>query len=385
MSSSPALVESDRPGINGHEAPLPEPLLGLLGQVADTRHRRGVRHQLGAVLSVAVAATLAGARSLTAIAEWAADAPRQVLAALGVLGRPPSEPTIRRLLTQVGGDGLDALIGGWMGTRTAVAGGRRVIAFDGKTVRGARTAAGEAPHLLAGLCQTTGVVLAQVSVGAKTNEIPVLQRLVGLLDLKQAVVTADAMHCQRDTAAAIVAAGGHYILTVKDNQPSLRRRVKSLPWKNIPALAASRESRHGRRDTRTLKITAVSAQVAGGIGFPGASQVLRLTRTRIVKGRRSRETVYAVTSLSAADATADQIAGWLRGHWRIENQLHWVRDVDFDEDRSRVRTGGGPQAMATLRNTALSLLRLAGHTDIAAALRHHGRDFTRPVALLLAC
>jgi predicted transposase YbfD/YdcC len=143
------------------------------------------------------------------------------------------------------------------------------------------------------------------------------------------VVTADAMHCQRDRAAAVVAAGGHYILTIKHNQPSLRRRVKSLPWKTIPALAASRASRHGRRQTRRLKITEVAAQVAGGIGFPGASQVLRLTRTRIVKGRRSRETAYAVTSQSAADATPDQIAGWLRGHWRIENQLHWVHEAGF--------------------------------------------------------
>ncbi len=340
-----------------------------------------MRHRLGAVLAVALAVTLAGARSFTAIAEWAADAGPEVLAALGVTGTPPSEPTVRRLLGLVGGDGLDAAVAGWMWTRTSCIAGRRVIAFDGKRLRGSRTTPGSAVHLLSGLCQSTGVVLAQVSVGAKTNEIPMLQRLVAVLDVAGAVITADALHCQRDTAAAIVATSGHFVLTVKDNQPGLRRTLKRLPWKTIPALCVSRETGHGRRETRTLKIT----EVANGIGFPGVAQVLRLTRTRVVKGRCRRETVYAVTSLSATDATPTHIAGWIRGHWAIENSLHWVRDVDFDEDRSRVRARGGPQAMATLRNTAISVLRLAGHTNIAAALRHHGRDAKRPANFLLTC
>jgi len=86
-----------------------------------------------------------------------------------------------------------------------------------------------------------------------------------------------------------------------------------------------------------------------------------------------------------ADAGPEQIAAWLRGHWTIENWLHWVRDVDYDEDRSQIHTRSGPQAMATLRNTAIGILRLAGHTNIAAALRHHTRDFNRPVELLLSC
>jgi predicted transposase YbfD/YdcC len=210
-----------------------------------------------------------------------------------------------------------------------------------------------------------------------------LAGLLKVLDIEGAVVTADAMHCQRDTAQTIRECGGHYILTVKDNQPNLRKQVKSLPWKDIPRLAVSREHGHGRQDTRTLKATELSR----GIGFPGAAQVLRLTRTRATRttGKRTRETVYAITSLTAADASPEQIAAWLRGHWRIENRLHWVRDVDYNEDRSQIRTGSGPQVMATLRNTAIGLLRLAGHTNIAAALRHHIRDFNRPVELLLTC
>lgn len=358
-------------------------LFSVLERVADPRKRRGVRHSVAAVVAVALAATIAGARSFAGIAEWAADAPLPVLARLGVRRRPPSEATIRRLLSRLPADAVDAVIGAWMWLRTSTIDGRRVIAFDGKTLRGARDTAGNLTHLLAGLCQRTGTVLAQVAVGAKTNEIPMLSTLLDALDITGAVVTADAMHCQRDTATAIRKRGGHYILTVKANQPSLRARVKALPWKEIPPLAVTRERGHGRQDTRTLKAT----ELTSGIGFPGAVQVLRLTRTRTTRktGKRTRETVYAITSLAAADAAPERIATWLRGHWAIENQLHWIRDVDYDEDRSRVRTGSAPQLMATLRNTAISLLRLAGHTNIAAALRHHTRDFNRPIELLMTC
>lgn len=379
-SAPPATLTTEA---SGQRIPVPTGLLTVLGQVIDPRKRRGVRHRLATVLAIALAATLAGTRSFTAIAEWAADAPIETLARLGARGRPPSEATIRRLLTLLPADTLDTVIGAWMWLRTNTINGRRVIAFDGKTLRGARDTAGNLVHLLAGLCQHTGVVLAQVAVGAKTNEIPMLAGLLKVLDIAGVVVTADAMHCQRKTAQTICERGGHYILTVKDNQPTLRKRVKALPWKAIPVLAVSREHGHGRQDTRTLKAT----ELASGIGFPGTAQVVRLTRTRTVRstGKRTRETVYAITSLTVADASAEQIAAWLRGHWMIENRLHWVRDVDYDEDRSRIRTGSGPQVMAILRNTAIGLLRLAGHVNIAAALRHHVRDFNRPVELLLTC
>ncbi len=261
--------------------------------------------------------------------------------------------------------------------------GRRVIALDGKSLRGARDGAGNLTHLLSALCQQSGTVLGQLSVGAKTNEVPVLAKLLDTMDITGAVITADALHTQHGTAEYIVSRGAHYILTVKNNQRNLRKRLKALPWKQVPVLATDREHRHGRTATRSLKATAIAA----GIGFPHAVQVLQLTRkTRRHPGARLHtEIVYAVTSLSATDAHPSQVTGWLRGHWGIENRIHWVRDVTFDEDRSQVRTNAGPQVMATLRNTALSLLRLAGQTSIAAALRHHSRDPHRPITLLLSC
>lgn len=385
VPSSPTLclVDDSDPllGELGDVPSAPAGLLDVIAQVPDPRKPRGKRHELTAVLGIALAATLTGARSFTAITEWAADAAPQVLARLGVTGMVPCESTIRRCLQRLTADDLDRLLGAWMWLRTSTLGGRRVIAFDGKTLRGARDAAGRLTHLLAGLCHATGTVIAQVAVGAKTNEIPMLRTLLASIDITSAVITADALHCQRDTAEAIIAGGGHYILTVKANQPHLHTHLKSLPWKHVPVCDRSTEYRHGRTATRTLK----ACEIAAGIGFPHAIQVLRLTRTVTVAktGKRYTETVYALTSLSVTDATPTEVAGWLRGHWAIENKLHWVRDVTYAEDHSQIRTGAGPQVMATLRNTVISLIRLNGHDNIAKALRHNARHHHRPVNMLL--
>ena len=359
----------------------PPGLLALLDRVTDPRKRRGVRHRLPVILAVALSATLAGARSFTAIAEWITDAPPAERARLGIGAAPPSESTVRRTLQRLAPDRLDELVGAWMWLRTNVIDGRRVIAFDGKTLRGARDGAGNLTHLLAGLCHRTGTVLGQLEVGAKTNEIPLLRTLLDTMDIADVVVTADALHCQRGTAEYITGRGGHYIFTVKDNQPKLRKQLKGLPWKQIPILHTRTESGHGRIEKRVLKAT----EIAEGILFPKAVQVLQLTRTVTDRktGKRHTEVVYAVTSLSAIDAQPGQVADWLRGHWHIENRLHWVRDVTYAEDHSQIRTQGGPQVMATLRNVAISLHRLDGHDNIAAALRHHARDHQRPITLLL--
>jgi predicted transposase YbfD/YdcC len=134
-------------------------------------------------------------------------------------------------------------------------------------------------------------------------------------------------------------------------------------------------------EKRTLKVVTISA----GILFPHALQAIQITRrARKLNGKKWRtEVVYAITSLSAAQTTDAELAAWIRGHWCVENRLHWVRDVTFDEDRSQIRTRNGPRVMATLRNLAIGLLRLAGATNIAQALRHHAWDPLRPVELLL--
>jgi predicted transposase YbfD/YdcC len=205
--------------------------------------------------------------------------------------------------------------------------------------------------------------------------------LDSITDLDGVLVTADAMHAQRDHAEYLHGRGAHYALTVKQNQRNLRRHLAALPWSDVPSGHRETDTTHGRTVTRTYKVVTIAA----GIAFPHAAQAMQITRTRKRNGsskRVSRETVYAITSLTAEQADPAALASYIRRHWHVENKLHWVRDVTMGEDLSRVRTGGGPQMMASLRNLAVSLLRLADHTNIAKALRHIGRDPNRATRLV---
>jgi predicted transposase YbfD/YdcC len=359
-------------------------LLELLATVPDPRSRRGIRHGLPGILAVAVAAVLTGAKSFAAIGQWVADADPDLLAALGAgRKRGPSETAIRRAFARLDAARLDAILAAWMWTRTHVVDQRRVIAIDGKTIRGARTkdASGNtitaAPHLVAAYDHGSGTVLGQLAVTAKSNEIPAVRTLLAGFDLTDVTVTVDALHTQTDTAKFILDAGGDYVFTAKRNQPTLYEACKALPWHEVPARRVTNHG-HGRRVTRTIKVV----QAPPWIEFHGAVQIAQIRRTVTRKGRKTVEVVYLITSADARTAPPATLAAWVQGHWGIENRVHWVRDVTYGEDGSQVRSGAAPHVMATLRNLVISLLRLTGWTNIAQALRHHAARSGRPLALL---
>jgi predicted transposase YbfD/YdcC len=392
--SSPILAVAQRPAPPAALAPEQcRSLLEDLAQIADPRHRRGRQHALGAVLAVAVAAVLAGARSLAAIGEWAADAPQPVLAALGVrrhpltgAWRPPAEATVRRVLARVDPDALDRAIGAWLAAQHPPPGPgppgrspRRAVAVDGKTLRGSGHHDRSRVQLLAAMDHTSRGVLGQADVDHATNEIARFRPLLDRLDLTATVVTADALHTQHAHADWLVT-GKHaaYLLVVKANQPTLHQQLKALPWREVPVADHTRDRGHGRVEIRRLQVTTVA-----GLGFPHATQALRITRrVRPLGSRRWRTVVvYAVTSLTAAQAHPARLADWIRGHWGIE-ALHHIRDVTFAEDASQLRTGTAPRAMASLRNLAIAILHAHGDRNIAAALRRNARDATRVLPLL---
>jgi predicted transposase YbfD/YdcC len=250
-------------------------LLTALAKVPDPRKRRGVRHSITTSLALAVCAVLAGCRSFTAIGEWVANASEQVLAALEVGGCAPCESTIRRVLGRLDGDELDCAIGGWATARTEPsAGTRRALAIDGKTVRGSGSSGQNARHLLAAIDHRGGVVLGQVDVESKTNEITRFSSLCeGISNLTDAVVTADALHAQRSHADYLVLQrGSPYLLTVKGNQPSLHTQLKKLPWKDVPPAQTSIDRAHGRVEQRIVKTVTVQT----GIVFPHARQAIQI-------------------------------------------------------------------------------------------------------------
>ena len=356
----------------------------VLATVADPRHRRGVRYVFTEVLLLCAAAVLSGAKSLTMISEWAADAHQRGL--IGSWKRMPSIPTLHRIAAKTDPETLDAAIHTWIrlyrahqaASREQKTGSKpqvQAVAVDGKEVRGSKHAGGTKTFLMGALEHTSGVVLAQESVHEKSNEIPHLPALLEKLGpLEGTVITADALHTLHQQATAITSRGGHYLFTVKTNAKTLHTQISQAGWGRRKPRHQKREKAHGR--TSSWEVTVMTAP--GFIDFPKAAQIIRLQRGRHEHRHRDDETtgefVYAITSLPAKTASPKVLAELLRGHWSIENRLHWVRDTAYSEDISQIRTGNAAHVMASLRNLAISTLRLAGETNITAAIRHYGRD-----------
>jgi predicted transposase YbfD/YdcC len=401
-----------RPDLNNVEITGDDGLLAALADVTDPRQARGIRHQLASILAVAVCAVLSGADGLVAIADYAATMPQGALVRLGVrynqrLGCyvPPSYSTLRRAFKDhVDPGAFDQAVSAWLyrqvlaGNITAAQLEHLIVALDGKTVRGA-TNAGDPLHLFAAIIHGTGTVIAQTAVPTKKGEgtqlAPALGQIAQLRaqhdgppgqhgdgpraaagqtgpgKLAKIIVTADALHTTRATATQITRDGGNYILIAKGNQPKLYQALDEIDWNALPVAHATSDTGHGRRDERILKV--IGAHQVPGLGFPGVKQAFLLERYRYDKNGKliSAAAVLGITSCTATELTAPGLAAAIRGHWSIE-VLHWLRDMTFNEDSSTLRKGSAPRVMSTLRNLAISLLRLFGFDNIAAARRQIG-------------
>jgi len=367
--------------------------------VPDPRRRRGIRHPLPVILGLAVAAVLAGCVTLADITAWISRAPPELLAALdarpGAAGRRAPHPdTVERVFALLGAQHLADQTGAYLMGRTGtapvafpVAGPVMLpaLAIDGKAVRGAIGADGMIPYLLAAATHGESAVIAERLIGPKTNEVPEFRPLLRGLEIAGWVLTMDAGHTVRSHATFICEELlAHFIMIAKHNQKGLFERLDALDWASVPVTHKSTGTGHGRRETRTIQVMDAPAD----LGFPHVAQVFLIERhtTRKIRRRkknsrkyttkeiRSAIAVLGITSLSAREAAPEHLAAYVRGHWSIENKVHWVRDVTFREDASQVKTGSRPRIMATLRNLAIGLIRQAGYTKIAATIRRIRND-----------
>lgn len=285
---------------------------------------------------------------------------------------------------------MEAKLGAWaegivVSTLPAQAVGDVAVALDGKTLRGSRKQGAPGVHLLSALAHHMGLTLAQQAVDDKTNEITQVETVLSQLVLPGRVFTMDALLTQRQVAQTIVAGGGDYVMIVKENQRQLRSDIELVftlpPAGDRQETARTVDIGHGRIEQRNIT---TSEALVGYSDWPGLAQVFELGRYVITQktGEERVEVVYGVTSLRPERVTPGQLLALVRGHWHIENKSHWVRDVTFDEDRSQVRCGNIPHVMAALRNTAIGLLRWAGHTNIAAACRRLAAQPAQALALI---
>lgn len=368
----------------------------VLGQVSDPRRRQGRRFELATTLGLVVAAVLGGSRSLTAISEWARRAPTRALVALGCPLRRgayvvPSESMIRSLLGRLDDAELAAHLGGWLLAHlgTEELDGLIGIAVDGKTARGSRSADRRAVHILSAFLHQARATLAARSVQEKSNEIPALVPLLSPLQVPtgaggQVVVTADALHCQVETVRFLrEEKGWHFVLPVAANQPKLFIALDGIDWANIKPAQVRTEIGHGRVETRSIQLAPVPQDLAFAQADKIAQVFLIERQVHDRKGKLlSAAACLGITSLTAGAAGPAQIAALVRGHWSIENSSHHVRDVTYQEDASRVRTGNAPAVMAALRCFAIGALRMAGFTNIAAGTRWAGSDTRNALSIL---
>lgn len=379
----------------------------LMRRFAQIPDQRSVcRHPLVVVLTLVACATLViGGDSVTAIWQWAARTPQPILERIGAhrdqftgLFTVPSERTFRRILAGVDADALDAAIGAYLAdvmtadvpapripdtpgppereqrrtrarlvTHPAPAGLLPAAAIDGKAARGARTEDGPV-FLVAAISHEHAVVPGRTQVPSKRGEGPAARELLKDLDVTGMVVTLDALRTTKATARLITRdLNAHYVLILKGNQPLAYAAAQALlvgpdtDWTATSDMTGDRG--HGRTEHRSIPVDDTL--------FPGARQAFRLRRDvgGLDGAWTSKEIVYGITGLPTDLVGPAHLSHYQRAHRTVENRLHWVRDCTFNEDKSQVRTGNAPRALATFRNLSISTIRLAGRTNIAHARR----------------
>ena len=382
-------------------------LYRVLEQVSDSRHKRGVRYPLALILSLIVLGKLAGMTSLAGIAEWVrlrADRLKTVLPL--TRASLPCASTYGNVLRTVEAEDLTHRLSDWLirldATRRCGAEPSRLliqaearerhvhVVLDGKTLRGTLGHAAsdqQSAHLVTLYEAQTGVVLAQQAVPDKSNEITLEATLLTPAHVHGRIVTADAMHTQKACCTQITRFGGDYVLFAKGNQPTLEEDLR-LFFSEPPSdcrdwrQAETWNKGHGRLERREL-VASTELKEFLASSWPGVEQVFCLRRTVEQRGQVRSQTVYGISSLSPRQASASRLLALVRAHWRIENRLHWRRDVTLREDHSQVRKGNAPQVVAALNNLVLAVFDFLGVHQVPKQMRLLDAQPLRAVRLLL--
>jgi predicted transposase YbfD/YdcC len=344
------------------EAPSPLDIPGHFANLPDPRHPAFRDHHLfGDIVAIALCAVLSGATSWDTIASFG-ERKEKWLRSLGLKlpNGVPAHDTYNRIFSAIGPRAFQDCFNRWLCAVCDTLGVVHVP-IDGKTLRGSRGPEGTCLHLVSAWAAEGRLTLAQVAVADKSNEITAIPQLLRVLDLEGALVSIDAMGCQKEIAREVLAAGGDYLLAVKENQPTLYTDIEAAFAKAQRRgfvgvrhdTFASEETGHGRHEERQYTVLYDLDGLSTKEDWQGLAAIVRVERRRRVGDKESNEVAYYISSSTAA---AVVLARGIRLHWGIENGCHWVLDVVFGEDRSRVRQGHAAENLAWLRKMVLALL-----------------------------
>ena len=390
-------------------------LRDFLDQVSDPRSRRGLRYPMRAVLAILVGSRLAGCQTLTKLCDFGRSLSQETLAAIGSRRRPqtgryeaPGISSWHYILKRIDAAEVERLLAAW--TAGQVLEEQEVqedsgegepvlqaIAMDGKVLRGSYDrdldADGKpldkpAQQQLSALHIQSGVVVGQRGFSGKKDEAEgvTLREVAEELAGPGVCILADALHTNRPTTEFLLDLGLDFVLTAKDNQPTVLEEVRdSFHWDCMPAHTTV-DGGHGRIETRSIRVSDELDPQVPYVSFPGVRFVAQVRRQGEFKkdgGQRKPETVYLLTSLSAEQATPERLLELNRGYWGIENRVHWVRDVAMGEDRSRIRKGELPRLLAAFANLAISILRLLETVNISRRMSQLRMQPNEAVGMLL--
>ena len=344
------------------DADAPRGLLRYFQDMNDPRHHN-VHHRLDDIVAIAILAVICGAENWSDVAYFGRCKQKWLKTFLALPNGIPSHDTFGRVFARLDPIEFERCFVNWTAAVAKLPHGR-LVAIDGKTLRRSfdRAADKAAIHMINAWCRENRLVLGQLAEEAKENEIVAIPKLLKLLDLNGAVVSIDAIGCQKQIARQIVKQGGDYLLQVKANQGQMYQQLKATLDEAIGLKFADMEhdfhrtvyGDHGRIETRRLWCTRDIDWLPGLEQWEGLRSVAVVQRCRQINGKTSTERAYYISSLPGDDA--EQMLDLARGHWSIENQLHWSLDVSFGEDASRIRTGHAAENFSRLRRFALGLL-----------------------------
>jgi len=339
-------------------------VLRVLEQVEDPRVNRTKLHSLPDILLVTICAVLSGADSWTEVELFGRTKLEWLRGYIPLANGIPSHDTFGRVFARLDPLQLEKCFFQWMSALAQATNGR-LIAIDGKTIRRSfDQASGKAAiHMVSAWCEANHLVLGQLATEEKSNEITAIPRLLEMLDVRNAVVTIDAMGCQKAIAQKIIEEKGHYVLQLKENQPALHALVKEtfdeLTSRGIPCVPymyhEETNAGHGRVETRRVWTTDWTDWYQERHEWVGLKSFVCVESTRQIGDHRSTERRYFISDLDGKDAKV--MLGYVRGHWGIENKLHWSLDMTFREDNLRNRVGHSAQNLSRIRRLALNLLR----------------------------
>jgi predicted transposase YbfD/YdcC len=327
--------------------------------------RHNVRHVFTDILTITILAVLCKSDDFVEIVEWGRAHLEWLKTFLGLPHGIPSADTFRRVFARIDPAAFERGFRAWTAALAEVS-GERFIAIDGKTLRRSFAHAWnrQGLHLVSAWCEQNQMVLGQIATDEKSNEITAIPKLLDLLNLKGAIVTIDAMGCQRDIAETIVKNQGDYVLAVKDNQSTLFAKVSRLMDEAI--LEKFQDLRgdyfeqsnggHGRIETRRVWVTDEVHHLRDIGEWAGLASLAAVECTRqVIGGRTSVERRYFISSLKGCDA--ERMAQAVRAHWGVENKLHWRLDMSFREDESRLRTGHAAENFSRVRRIVINQLK----------------------------